>query len=43
MVEEDVIEQGRIAVPEKPGLGVTLNPDAIQPHIADGDTLFDDG
>ncbi len=41
LVEEDLIENGRITVPEKPGLGVTLDLDEVQPRIAEGDTMFD--
>jgi gluconate/galactonate dehydratase len=42
LVEEDVIEDGRIEVPERPGLGVTLDMDAVGEHLVDGETLFDD-
>ncbi len=43
MIEESIIGQGDIKVPEKPGLGVTLNLDAIEPYLAEGETLFDEG
>ncbi|WP_188881620.1 mandelate racemase/muconate lactonizing enzyme family protein [Halarchaeum grantii] len=42
LVEEDVIDGGSIAVPEKPGLGLTLDLDAVEDHMVDGETLFDE-
>ncbi len=42
LVEEDVIEDGYITIPEKPGLGVTLDMDAVEEHMVDGETLFDE-
>jgi gluconate/galactonate dehydratase len=42
LVEEDIIEDGRIEIPEKPGLGVTLDMDTVSEHLVDGETLFDD-
>ena len=41
LVEEEVIEDGYITVPEEPGLGVTLDMDAVEEHMVDGETLFD--
>jgi len=41
LVEETVIEDGSITVPERPGLGVTLDMDAVESHMVDGETLFD--
>jgi len=41
LVEEDVIEEGYIEIPEEPGLGVTLDMDAVEEHMVDGETLFD--
>jgi gluconate/galactonate dehydratase len=41
LVEESVIEDGYITVPEKPGLGVTLDMDAVAEHMVEGETLFD--
>jgi gluconate/galactonate dehydratase len=41
LVEETVIESGSIAVPDEPGLGVTLDMDAVSQHMVDGETLFD--
>jgi len=42
LVEEDVIEDGYVAVPERPGLGVTLDPDTVAEHMVEGETLFDE-
>ena len=42
LVEEDPIEGGRIEVPEAPGLGVTLDLDAVEAHMVEGETLFDE-
>ncbi|MEF8818772.1 MAG: mandelate racemase/muconate lactonizing enzyme family protein [Haloferacaceae archaeon] len=42
LVEEDVIEGGRIEVPEAPGLGVTVDDDAVAEHMVEGETLFDE-
>ncbi|NGM69797.1 mandelate racemase/muconate lactonizing enzyme family protein [Natronolimnobius sp. AArcel1] len=43
LVEEDnLIENGRMEVPEKPGLGLTLNFDAVEEHMVEGETLFDE-
>ena len=41
LVEESVIEDGSIDVPEAPGLGLTLDLDAVEEHVIDGDELFD--
>jgi gluconate/galactonate dehydratase len=41
LVEESVIEEGYITVPEEPGLGVTLDMDTVAEHMVDGETLFD--
>jgi L-alanine-DL-glutamate epimerase-like enolase superfamily enzyme len=40
--EDDLIREGRMEVPDKPGLGLTLDFDAIEEHMADGETLFDE-
>jgi len=40
--EDDLIEDGRMAIPEEPGLGLTLNFDAIEDHMVEGETLFDE-
>jgi gluconate/galactonate dehydratase len=42
LVEEDLIAEGRIAVPEKPGLGLTLDFDAVAEHMVDSEELFDE-
>ncbi|MFB6122291.1 MAG: mandelate racemase/muconate lactonizing enzyme family protein [Haloferacaceae archaeon] len=42
LVEESVIDDGRIRVPESPGLGVTLDVDTVAEHLVDGETLFDE-
>jgi len=39
--EDDPIEDGRMAVPERPGLGLTLDLDAVEDHMVEGETLFD--
>jgi len=41
LVEETVIEDGSITIPEAPGLGVTLDLDVVEEHMVDGETLFD--
>ena len=42
LVEEDgLIRNGRMEIPEKPGLGLTLNMDAVEEHMVEGETLFD--
>jgi len=41
LVEEPVIDNGSVTVPEKPGLGVTLDMDAVAEHMVEGETLFD--
>jgi len=42
LVEEDVIEDGYIKIPEKPGLGVTLDMDVVEEKMVEGETLFDE-
>ncbi|WP_128906082.1 mandelate racemase/muconate lactonizing enzyme family protein [Halorubrum amylolyticum] len=43
LVEEDgLIEDGRMEIPEEPGLGLTLDLDAVEEHMVDGETLFDE-
>ena len=42
MVEEDVIEDGCIQIPEKPGIGITLDMDTVEEHMVEGETLFDE-
>jgi D-xylonate dehydratase len=43
LVEESLIEGGRVAIPDEPGLGVTLDLDAVSEHLVEGETLFDEG
>jgi D-xylonate dehydratase len=40
--EDDLIEGGRMAIPEEPGLGLTLDLDAVEDHMVEGETLFDE-
>ncbi|PSP85657.1 enolase [Halobacteriales archaeon QS_1_68_17] len=42
LVEEPVIDEGYIEIPERPGLGVTLDPDVVAEHLVDGEELFDE-
>lgn len=42
MVEETVIEDGYIEIPERPGLGLTLDLDVVSDHLVAGETLFDE-
>jgi len=41
LVEETVIEDGYIEVPEEPGLGVTLDMDVVAENMVEGESLFD--
>jgi len=40
-VEKPIINRGFITVPDKPGLGVTLNEDAVRRHLAPGTGYFE--
>jgi len=40
--EDDLITDGYIEIPEEPGLGVTLDLDAVEEHLVEGQTLFDE-
>jgi L-alanine-DL-glutamate epimerase-like enolase superfamily enzyme len=40
-VEKPIINKGFITVPDKPGLGVTLNEDAVRAHLAPGTGYFE--
>ena len=42
LVEEPVIEEGSIRVPEEPRLGVTLDMDVVADNMVEGETLFDE-
>jgi D-xylonate dehydratase len=42
LVEETgLIKEGRMQIPEEPGIGLTLNLDAVAEHMVEGETLFD--
>jgi D-xylonate dehydratase len=42
LVEESgLIEDGRMAVPDEPGLGLTLDLDAVAANLVEGAELFD--
>ena len=43
LVNEPVIKDGYVTVSEEPGLGVTLDMDAVAEHMVEGETLFDEG
>jgi len=38
--DEPLIEDGRIAVPEAPGLGIELDMDVVEDHLLEGTTGF---
>ncbi|MGD0694300.1 MAG: mandelate racemase/muconate lactonizing enzyme family protein [Terriglobia bacterium] len=40
-IEKPIIQRGYIKVPEKPGLGVTLNEDAVRQHLMPGAGYFE--
>jgi D-xylonate dehydratase len=40
--EEGLIEGGRMEIPEESGLGLTLDMDAVEEHMVEGETLFDE-
>ncbi|WP_248904783.1 mandelate racemase/muconate lactonizing enzyme family protein [Halocatena marina] len=43
LIEEDnLIQNGRMKITEKPGLGITLDLDAVEEHMVGGETLFDE-
>ena len=42
LVSENVIEDGSIAVPERPGLGVTLDRETVAEHAVAGETVFEE-
>lgn len=41
IVQGSVINDGTIAVPDAPGLGVTLENDVVEDHLIKGESLFD--
>lgn len=40
-VEKPIVSHGYIKVPEKPGLGVTLNEDTVRHHLMPGTGYFE--
>jgi D-xylonate dehydratase len=43
LVQEDgLIEEGRMEIPEKPGLGIELDLDVVEEKMVPGETLFDE-
>jgi L-alanine-DL-glutamate epimerase-like enolase superfamily enzyme len=40
-VEKPIIDKGYITVPDKPGLGVTLNEDVVRRHLQPGTGYFE--
>jgi gluconate/galactonate dehydratase len=42
LVDESLIEDGRIELPEKPGLGVELDMDVVEADMVEGETLFEE-
>jgi L-alanine-DL-glutamate epimerase-like enolase superfamily enzyme len=40
-IEKPIIHQGYISVPERPGLGVTLNEDVVRKHLLPGTGYFE--
>jgi L-alanine-DL-glutamate epimerase-like enolase superfamily enzyme len=35
-----IVKDGHIALPDKPGLGIELNPDVVKAHLASGETYW---
>ncbi|WP_338003294.1 mandelate racemase/muconate lactonizing enzyme family protein [Natronoglomus mannanivorans] len=42
VVDESILEPGRIEVPDEPGLGVEVDLDVVEAHMKDGEELFDE-
>ena len=40
-IEKPIINKGFIKVPDKPGLGITLNDEVVKQHLAPGTTYFE--
>jgi len=40
-VDKPIIQQGYIAVPDTPGLGITLNDEVMKQHLAPGAGYFE--
>ena len=36
------LKNGHITLPDKPGLGIELNPDVVKAHLAKGETWWGD-
>lgn len=41
LIDRPLIENGRVTVPDAPGLGVTFNPDAAYPYRKPGEAFFE--
>lgn len=39
-IEKPIVEDGYVAIPESPGLGVDLNEEVVREHLADGEEYF---
>ncbi len=42
LVEEPVLTDGSVNVPERAGLGLTLDLDTVEEHLASGESMFDE-
>jgi len=43
MCEDDIaVVGGKLKVPDKPGLGITLNEEYLRTHLIDGEPYWDD-
>ena len=40
--DRPIIESGHMTLPDKPGLGIELNPDVVKAHLAKGETWWGD-
>jgi hypothetical protein len=40
-IEKPIINKGFITVPDKPGLGITLNEDVVRQHLMPGTGYFE--
>ena len=39
-LDEPMVKEGYVKVPEKPGVGVELNEDVVKEHLGRGEELF---
>ena len=39
-VEKPIVNKGFVTVPDKPGLGITLNEDVVKAHLLPGTSYF---